>query len=161
MATTKEPVSTPDTLASPADPGLLAKRRARIREFEKESLDRPDHLEAVLGSCAGDLMRAILYLRECLEQAWSQDGEPLDQLSQVLPCLAGLGKLSQQLESLVALQASQQQRRLLAKEIRSLGSKNNHSNKLMEQMLPAAVSSLDQDEPPTHKPKANSKKRPR
>jgi hypothetical protein len=106
------------TQQSGADQELLAKRRERIRDFEIESLSKTDSLEAVLGACASDLMKAMLYLRESLDRAWSPEGEPMEHLSQLLPCLDQLGKMSKQLETLVEFQLSLQDRRLLTKEFR-------------------------------------------
>jgi hypothetical protein len=96
---------------------MLAKRSARIRDFESESLDQPDALEAVLGCCAGDLMQMMLFLRKCLDEACSQDGTPLQQLPQIVPCIDQLGKISKQLVSMVEVQFSLQERRLLFNEI--------------------------------------------
>jgi len=154
-----KPVPTPDTLASPAartthaDPGLLAKRRARIRDFEIQSLDRSDPLEAVLGACASDLMYGMLDLREGLDRAWGQESDSIEQFSQLLPCLDQLGKMSKQLESLVELHLSIPDRRLLTKELRLRLQKVIRSKKKKTPIVSGIVSPADRAGPLVLKPK--------
>ena len=152
MATLNKPVPTPDTLASPAarpanaDPGMLAKRRGEFVILRWSRSTDPTPLKR-FWEAASDLMRVMLHLRECLEQAWSQEGEPLDQLSQVLPCIDQLGKVSKQLESLVELRLSLQDRRLLAKEIRLQRKTKNRSIQKEALIAPGAVIATDQEGP--------------
>jgi len=153
MAAINDPMPTPAALASrtaqqdDADPKLLAKRRERIRDYEVEALGKSNSLEAVLGACASDLMMGMLYLRESMEQAWGEEFEPLEQLSQLLPCLDQLGKVSKQLESLVELQLSLQDRRLLAKDIRLQRKASIRSKKKRKLIVQGTVSPADNEAP--------------
>ena len=151
MTATNKPVLTSQTLAPgrsiDVDPTLLAKRRERIREFEAESLNKANPLQAVLGACASDLMKGMLYLREGLEHAWGQECEPVEQLSKLLPCLDQLGKVSKQLEALIELQLSLQDRRLLAKNIRLQGKANIRSKNKKELVVQHSVSPTDKRGP--------------
>jgi len=105
---------------SPADEdsALLAKRRKRIRDFETESLDKSNALDAALGGVVSDLMMWMLDLREGLKQARGQKSDPVEQLSLLLPCLNQMSTMSKQLESLLKLHIWSQDRRLLAESMR-------------------------------------------
>jgi len=140
------------TQQSGVDPELLAKRRQRICDFEIESLSKTDPLEAILGACASDLMKGMLYLRESLDWAWGQEGEPIERLSRILPCIDQLGKYSKLLESLVELQLSIPERRLLRKELRLRLKKSIREIKKKTPVAPGIVGQADRVGP-TPKPK--------
>ena len=147
----RQPTSTPIAPAAApqraGDSRMLAKRRERIREFEIESLGKTDPLEAALGACASDLMMGMLYLRESMDRAWVQESEPVEQLSQLLPCLDHLGKITKQLEALVDLQLSLQDRRMLSNELRQ---KLVRAKKKKKLVLPGTASPGEVG-PPTQK----------